>query len=283
MRLFKFGSQIPRLRNSIASGWVAATLTGIGLVSFGGQSASAERTSTIPASSYGASGASGKLSWTDSGCNGCHTPSRTFSHPVNKTPSMQVPSALPLQNGKMTCVTCHDDSSSALHARARISHDPMLRADLNATSMCAQCHTQSFSQASDAHAMAIGRTHTWEERSSSGVRRQDTGLSRGGVDAESQRCLECHDGSSAAKVGHQRTGDLFEFGANQEHPIGVEYRVKRGRDAAPMKPTATLDKRIRLFDGTVGCGSCHSLYSDQPKLLVMSNQRSALCLSCHDY
>lgn len=283
MRLFRISSQRRRLRTALASGWLAAGLAGLGLVTFGGASAQAERPSTVFSPSYGASPQSGQpLSWTNATCNGCHTPSATFSHPVNKIPTMRVPSSLPLQNGKITCVTCHDDSSSALHAQARVTHDPMLRADATSASLCVQCHTESFTRSRDAHAMAAGRAHKWEEAGLA-TRRVSSARGRPGIDLESQRCLECHDGSMATKVGHQRTGDLFEFGADQEHPIGVEYRPKRGRDAVPLKPMATLDKRVRLMDGTVGCGSCHSLYSDQPKLLVMSNARSALCLSCHDY
>ena len=45
---------------------------------------------------------------------------------------------------------------------------------------------------------------------------------------------------------------------------------------------ASLDRRIRLFNGRVECSSCHSPYSDEASLLVMPNRQSALCLSCHD-
>ncbi|NNK62673.1 MAG: hypothetical protein HKO98_05620 [Gemmatimonadetes bacterium] len=43
-----------------------------------------------------------------------------------------------------------------------------------------------------------------------------------------------------------------------------------------------VDPRIRLFDGNLGCGSCHSVYAGEPGLLVMRNERSRLCTSCHD-
>ncbi|MHC4317018.1 MAG: cytochrome c3 family protein [Planctomycetota bacterium] len=49
-----------------------------------------------------------------------------------------------------------------------------------------------------------------------------------------------------------------------------------------LKPAASLDRRIRLFDNRVGCGSCHSPFADDEALLVMSNLRSRLCLSCHE-
>jgi len=36
-----------------------------------------------------------------------------------------------------------------------------------------------------------------------------------------------------------------------------------------------------LFDGKVGCLSCHNPYGDKKYSLVMENKRSGLCLACH--
>jgi predicted CXXCH cytochrome family protein len=44
-----------------------------------------------------------------------------------------------------------------------------------------------------------------------------------------------------------------------------------------------MDPRIWLFEGRVGCGSCHSPFAGGEALLVMSNVGSRLCLSCHVY
>jgi predicted CXXCH cytochrome family protein len=49
-----------------------------------------------------------------------------------------------------------------------------------------------------------------------------------------------------------------------------------------LRPESALDRRVRLFDRRVGCGSCHSPYAEGRALLVMSNVRSRLCLSCHE-
>jgi predicted CXXCH cytochrome family protein len=65
------------------------------------------------------------------------------------------------------------------------------------------------------------------------------------------------------------------------HPIGAEQHP-RGPGDNLVHPNS-LDPRIRLFDGRVGCGSCHSPYAREHALLVMSNDRSALCLSCHSF
>ena len=33
-----------------------------------------------------------------------------MSHPINKIPSMSLPAALPLENGRLSCTTCHLNS-----------------------------------------------------------------------------------------------------------------------------------------------------------------------------
>jgi hypothetical protein len=72
------------------------------------------------------------------------------------------------------------------------------------------------------------------------------------------------------------------FGEPGDHPIGVQYRATRSSgDEVRLVPANRLDKRVRLFDNTVGCGSCHSVYSKQSNQLVMSNLGSKLCLTCH--
>jgi predicted CXXCH cytochrome family protein len=66
-----------------------------------------------------------------------------------------------------------------------------------------------------------------------------------------------------------------------DHPIGVRYTQRRAAGAASLVPASALDSRIQLFDNQVGCNSCHSPFSTEKGLLVMSNERSGLCLSCH--
>ena len=49
-----------------------------------------------------------------------------------------------------------------------------------------------------------------------------------------------------------------------------------------FRDKAVLDKRIRLFNGKVGCGSCHNPYSKNAKFLVIETEGGRLCLSCHE-
>lgn len=67
-----------------------------------------------------------------------------------------------------------------------------------------------------------------------------------------------------------------------EHPIGVRMMAGRGNlEEGELRSPTSLDPRVRLFDGRVGCGSCHSIYAPGRNKLVMPNERSALCTACH--
>lgn len=67
------------------------------------------------------------------------------------------------------------------------------------------------------------------------------------------------------------------------HPVDIPYRLTNHFADGPLTPRFSLDTRVRLFDSNITCASCHSPYATQPALLVMSNQGSRLCLSCHQY
>lgn len=104
-------------------------------------------------------------------------------------------------------------------------------------------------------------------------------------------CLRCHDGTIARDafggaereryVNREHPG-LFTAGhGTSEHPVGVDYpRVDRGYRPAP---SVTATGAVLLPGGKVECSSCHDPHnmSDQKYMLVMSNARSALCLTCH--
>ncbi|MHC4235770.1 MAG: cytochrome c3 family protein, partial [Planctomycetota bacterium] len=71
-------------------------------------------------------------------------------------------------------------------------------------------------------------------------------------------------------------GDL-----RNDHPVGARYPTG-DRKFQPLSRVEQFD-RIRLFDGKVECSSCHDPHDsyDQPYLLVMPNDESQLCMSCH--
>lgn len=195
----------------------------------------------------------------DMACRDCHPTSPTFSHPVDVYPTMAVPAGLPLAGGRVTCITCHLPDRPAA---------------------CGDCHDPRRGGRADIHGAALGRAHLlWPDG-----RGAPAGRTPAGLDAETETCLSCHDGALAPAPGI-RVGSGGPPSAARilggRHPIGVRQGPRGAGDN--LVAPALLDPRIRLFDGRVGCGSCHNPYASDRAQLVMSNQRSALCLGCHDF
>lgn len=233
--------------------------------------------------------------WTTAQCGGCHTFDSVLSHPIGVAPSMEVPSHLPLVNGRIACSTCHEDSSSTLHAVARQTHDPMLRGGVEGVSFCMQCHDPNEVRMSSQHASMLGRAHLappdtiGAAAAASGRRGESTGFStaqHGQAGGSSTSCLACHDGSVAGFVDHGSPGGGLSSGGflQRSHPVSVEYPRDghRGPFGSEYIPSSQLDERVQLVNGRVECISCHSPYSQLEHQLVMSNHGSTLCLSCHD-
>lgn len=196
-------------------------------------------------------------------CRKCHESGmRLFSHPVDLIPQkIKVPPGFPLSyDGNFTCSTCHDIHAEIVGPFGFRSY--YLRHKIGEGSFCAICHDRK----SISHETLLP-AHMKENRT-------DTRNSM--IDEVSNQCLACHDGVTMrnAAVGlplcvcpDDRTN----------HPIGVYYALSRMKTGS-LKP---LDKTFKLFNGKIGCGSCHDPYSKNSKFLVMPNTGSALCLKCH--
>jgi predicted CXXCH cytochrome family protein len=217
-------------------------------------------------------------------CLTCHRIDAIYSHPVEIIPVSPPPADLPLFQGRMTCVTCHEydvlDSSHGRDSRGR----SWLRGRGAPSELCLDCHEASHRTSADLHAVNLARAHLhWPAGNLGPEPRPAAG---GQLDPESTSCLTCHDGSVALGVDeHTSSSLMMRTGAiGAGHPVGVEYDDSGSRwSGAPLVPLSRLDSRIRLVGRQVACGSCHSPYSALEADLVMSNFRSALCLSCHDY
>lgn len=215
-------------------------------------------------------------------CQTCHKFDQMFSHPIDVIPTRSIPSQFPLTNGQITCMTCHDDRAAQPHGSISRSGDMFLRAGETGFALCATCHQTNAGGRPAMHGSMPLRAHMQSENSMAATVPAAFGPSAS-LDRESASCVACHDGLVGPDVdfklqdnGFARVGGVMP----QSHPIGVPYAPgKRGSIA--LRQISLLDSRIRLFDGRVGCGSCHSLYSSERHLLVMSNQGSALCMSCH--
>ena len=135
--------------------------------------------------------------------------------------------------------------------------------------------------------------------------------SAGQPGATSQLCLGCHDGTIAVDSygGASGTkyidgsggsfGDVAAFGRDlgNDHPVGITYATGNGTlfDSELKAVTSGVDWSDGSTDGTVSdilfsnkveCASCHDVHNTKsntaPKLLVVDNTGSLLCLTCHN-
>lgn len=225
----------------------------------------------------------------DTRCDRCHRFSIGLTHPTGVPVLGQPDVGLPLEAGRITCSTCHDDRTLQPHGseRSSLGQDPMLRSD-SVENLCSQCHDPRSRDVKSLHALGLLTAHL---ESSKRPERESLNpsvrVARGGssIDSESSTCLSCHDGSAAVDVGYHIAGErrmnVRGMEGPSSHPIGVVYSTAPSSRSIQLRPRDAVDRRIRLFDQKVGCGTCHSLYSKEEHLLPFRNERSALCLSCH--
>ncbi len=104
-------------------------------------------------------------------------------------------------------------------------------------------------------------------------------------------CLRCHDGTIATETitavkddrfTNKQNPGLFGTGhGRSDHPVGVDYpQFDKGyRPITSVLASST----VVLPDAKVECVSCHDPHnqSGEEHMLVTSNARSALCLTCH--
>jgi len=211
---------------------------------------------------------------TDAGtiCIECHRFDPTLSHPSGLVVNRDLPADFPLDwAGRLTCTTCH-----YMHRRNRPDLTGyLLRSETLGRAFCLRCHEEGSGVGMERHASYLDRSHL----ESSGA-----ALKHALLDDASIQCLGCHDGSIArtgpVSVPKPSMGVWQHQSIGLSHPIGVEYPVA-GYRADRYVPTGALDPRLKLFDGKLGCATCHGPYSTERHGLVMSNERSRLCLSCH--
>lgn len=103
-------------------------------------------------------------------------------------------------------------------------------------------------------------------------------------------CLSCHDGTVGKVVsvrdvrGANRGGGAIDFLAasstfpsNGLHPVDIVYpEGKKG-----FRPLFEVQEKLPLGGGRVTCTTCHSGTDSRNAYLSISNERSALCTTCH--
>ncbi len=117
--------------------------------------------------------------------------------------------------------------------------------------------------------------------------------------ASSKLCLSCHDGTVALDNFGGTTGGtnfisgdaLIGTNLSDDHPISFVYDATLASiDGGLYDPTTTSSglggtiEEDLLFGGQMQCASCHDVHNGagQAYLLRMSNEASALCLTCHN-
>ena len=105
------------------------------------------------------------------------------------------------------------------------------------------------------------------------------------LDSFSINCLSCHDGIAAGAVQADLRDRPFDRSSHvksftDEHPVGMYYEGYVAADRG-YKP-APNGTRMIFVNGRVGCLTCHDPLNNDKGHLVMSDNRSALCMTCHD-
>lgn len=111
-------------------------------------------------------------------------------------------------------------------------------------------------------------------------------------------CLSCHDGTIALGDVLSRTSQIAMAGGvttmpsgpgrlgtdlSDDHPVSFVYSASLAAARGELVNPATLTGRVRLdASGQLQCSACHDPHDDTfGKFLVISNQASALCQTCH--
>lgn len=175
--------------------------------------------------------------------------------------------------------TAHDFSSAGWNASGEI---------------CIVCHTpHNAISATDAPLW----NHTLTTASFTLYSSSTLDATLGQPDGNSLLCLSCHDGTVALDSYGGATGSttigaggLVGTDLSDDHPVSFTYDATLyGLDPGLNDPDNTnsgLGSTITddlLFSGKMQCGSCHDVHDDtNGNFLIISNDASALCLTCHN-
>ncbi|MBF0135656.1 MAG: cytochrome c3 family protein [Magnetococcus sp. DMHC-1] len=203
-------------------------------------------------------------------CLDCHPKALQTSHPSGIFPKSIIPADFPLDwKGEMTCSSCHTP-----HGR----EPGLMRSSQRGMKFCQSCHeAKFFDRMPDRGASLVRSGHL-----------NPTQTNRTSVlDAVTLECLSCHEElGDTNKVGLEMSGMgggiMRHFGSSTNHPIGTVYeKVSKTRNSG-YRNVHMLPPEIALPDGKISCVSCHKSYAEKHGVLVMSNEGSNLCLTCHD-
>jgi predicted CXXCH cytochrome family protein len=198
-------------------------------------------------------------------CVDCHREVKeTRSHPTDVYATIPVPEDMPLTDGRLTCLTCHYVHPKK--GKQIIERHYFLRRLVRGPLFCSICH-----ELNEKGHIVVENIHPGSYKVT------DIELR---IDRMSLECIECHDTHFKDRMDFIGAGS-WRHSSKMSHPIGIKYREKSMKKMNSFNPVSMLSKEVPLFDGKIGCGTCHSIYSSNRAMLVMDNMGSRLCRECH--
>jgi len=195
----------------------------------------------------------------------------------------RLPSSWPLQNGRLTCLTCHDAlPQMQANAVPKFLSPAFLRGnpDLSPADFCFSCHDRQRFQKLNPHEQIDGN---------------------GNIIA--QRCRMCHktmpDRSAVRGIeaADLKSGTAICIGCHADlqnrHPARADHLRAAPADMrrALAAHASAGGPALPLLDGNIVCGTCHDPHQpgvlpgsrrpvDAPHLLRLNGGRQ-LCVACH--
>lgn len=226
-------------------------------------------------------------------CDRCHNGrfARRDIHPVGMVPSPDViiPPDMPLANGRITCVTCHDSSlqegGEGKFSAGKVNPKFLRGGYTVRNEFCFRCHRQKTYGQLNAHS----QLDPW-----------------GSI--KDQSCLFCHTSLPNRKVlGIENVGfnddSIDEYctcchvGFDRNHPVGGNHLVAPSEEVFEIIQMSDrrIGVKLPLYNGTVTCATCHNPHeagvienelaaegSENRKRLRLGGGDSMLiCRGCH--
>jgi DmsE family decaheme c-type cytochrome len=165
-----------------------------------------------------------------------------------------------------TCAECHEDLAAAFKTNAHTVIDSKgLAGRVNAKSSCASCHGKVDKHLEEAEA---GNVFAFKAA--------DT------ANAKSKRCLNCH-GDNHGKYFASAHGKA-SMACTQCHSIHKEKKVHGTKTCYQCHEDVfakfKLNERHRLYEGTLGCDSCHDPHQPATRERLGGFKQQA-CFKCH--
>ncbi len=176
-----------------------------------------------------------------------------------------------------------------LPARAQIEGTPHDLSAVIGGATCSFCHTPHG---------ALAGTPLWSHKLSTAVYNiyQSSSLEAdvGQPTGSSKLCLSCHDGTVALteSLGSVAAGSTYitpgsaNLGTDlsDDHPISFVYSSTLSARDPHIRPPLTLPEQLQLDrSNELQCTTCHDPHDNRfGDFLVMPNDRSRMCTSCHD-